>query len=438
MTIPVAPVTSYANSSTPTTSTGWQGITFDPTVFLARPDIQGQPMPVQLAMLRTNLSYAGVLQTQQQAMVEIEGQITNAKAILAQAQQFGFSVEAVTASTVVPAFSSGIPVVFDYVDFDLTGNVTSPTTFTLQSTGEYALFGGLYWEGTDVNEARTVTVFQNGVPILTQSTDPTFTAPLMLQFTYNGNFTKGDVVMVEASHNFATSETVGPTSFFSMLQSGPTEAPLQIPSSSTGNTATFTADTNMLSLTAFDVLPDGHITNIDPTVVIGMDNATITNVQVLGNILTVTAANTFMAGGTIYNFSGLTTATFLNGQTVTIQTASGTQFTAQYTYPDYPSAPDTGTANGGPVNFPFVDGVTLASVTTSNIVNCAVVYGGINQVAGASLTVGGLLYVGLNGVLTQDYNSLLTSVQWIICVGRAIDIDTFIYEPLIPSRLIPL
>ena len=55
--------------------------------------------------------------------------------------------------------------------------------------------------------------------------------------------------------------------------------------------------------------------------------STITNIAIAGNILTVTTANTYVAGLSI-GFSGLTTATFLNGQTVQILVASPTQFTA--------------------------------------------------------------------------------------------------------------
>jgi hypothetical protein len=76
-------------------------------------------------------------------------------------------------------------------------------------------------------------------------------------------------------------------------------------------------------------------------------SATITNIVISTvGVLTVTCSNTFAVGDVI-QFYGLTKATFLNGQAVTILTASGSQFTATFTYntgTGYPTATDTGLA----------------------------------------------------------------------------------------------
>lgn len=360
--IPKAPVVIFTNTTTPTSTTsGWQGTNFDPNAFLARPDIQGQPIPVQTAMLRTNLSFAGLQQYKAQANAAINDQISNAQQQLASLQQLGFKVESVAATTVVPAGSPGVAVAFDLIDFDLTGNVTNTTTFTLQVTGEYMYFGSLTWLGTDVGQPRTVTVFQNGTPIFSQSTDPAFTPPFNLQFSGYGNFSRGDVIVVEATHGFTSSESVGPGSFFSMIQSGATAPVVQIPASTSPTIIqNFTADANLASLTAVSVQSDGGVLAIDPT------------------------ATTTGAGGTII--------------------------------------------------FPFVDGITLTAVQSGNQVDCAARYGGVYNAVGASFTIGALLYVGLGGVLTQDYATLITEVTWVICVGKAIDVDTFLYEPHLPQR----
>jgi len=71
--------------------------------------------------------------------------------------------------------------------------------------------------------------------------------------------------------------------------------------------------------------------------------ASITNIAITTDVLTVTANNTFQVGETVA-LAGLTTATFLNAQSVTILTATTLQFTANFTHADYASAPDTGTA----------------------------------------------------------------------------------------------
>jgi hypothetical protein len=79
-------------------------------------------------------------------------------------------------------------------------------------------------------------------------------------------------------------------------------------------------------------------------------SAIITNIAINGsNVLTVTAAFAPVASslpsvGQKLTLSGLTTATFLNGQVVTIATISATQFTATFTHALYASAPDTGIA----------------------------------------------------------------------------------------------
>jgi hypothetical protein len=73
-------------------------------------------------------------------------------------------------------------------------------------------------------------------------------------------------------------------------------------------------------------------------------SAAITNVAITSNVATITAVNTFQPGDAVA-LSGLTTATFLNAQTLTVITSLGTTFTANFTHADYASAPDTGSAS---------------------------------------------------------------------------------------------
>lgn len=74
------------------------------------------------------------------------------------------------------------------------------------------------------------------------------------------------------------------------------------------------------------------------------DSASITNVSITTNIATLDAINTFTVGEVV-NLAGLTTATFLNGQAVTVTGSSGTTFTFTFAHADYPSAADSGTAS---------------------------------------------------------------------------------------------
>jgi hypothetical protein len=86
--------------------------------------------------------------------------------------------------------------------------------------------------------------------------------------------------------------------------------------------------------------------NAAPTITLQAQfvDAVITLVEVDGsNNVIITAANGFSAGQKV-QFQGLTAATFLNGETVTIATASGTGFTAPFAHAVYPPTADTGTA----------------------------------------------------------------------------------------------
>jgi len=74
--------------------------------------------------------------------------------------------------------------------------------------------------------------------------------------------------------------------------------------------------------------------------------AAITTVAVNGaDVLTVTAANSFVVGQPV-SFANVGTATFLNGVTVIVATATPSQFTASFSHAFYAATADTGTAYG--------------------------------------------------------------------------------------------
>ncbi len=71
----------------------------------------------------------------------------------------------------------------------------------------------------------------------------------------------------------------------------------------------------------------------------------ITEVQVSGSILKITAANSLPVGVAV-TFHGLRKATFLNGKTVTIASSTASQFTASLAHVNYgPASETTGTAS---------------------------------------------------------------------------------------------
>ena len=76
--------------------------------------------------------------------------------------------------------------------------------------------------------------------------------------------------------------------------------------------------------------------------------ATITNIALTSNVVTVTCTNNFTVGQSIF-LNGLTTATFLNNNSVVVLSVAGsapsrTAFTATFVHANYGSAADTGTA----------------------------------------------------------------------------------------------
>jgi len=71
--------------------------------------------------------------------------------------------------------------------------------------------------------------------------------------------------------------------------------------------------------------------------------ATITNIALTSNVLTVTCANNFVAGQNVQLF-GLTTNTGLNGMNFVVVTATTSYFTAAYTHANIVSGADAGTA----------------------------------------------------------------------------------------------
>lgn len=69
----------------------------------------------------------------------------------------------------------------------------------------------------------------------------------------------------------------------------------------------------------------------------------ITSFSIASNVVTIVAANSLTVGQQVV-IAGLSTGTYLNGQTLTIASASASQFTASFTHADVSSTADTGVA----------------------------------------------------------------------------------------------
>jgi hypothetical protein len=92
----------------------------------------------------------------------------------------------------------------------------------------------------------------------------------------------------------------------------------------------------------------------------------------------------------------------------------------------------------GAVATPFVDGIVTDAVQATELADVGTSYGSLYTITGAHFAVGGLLYAGPGGVLTQNYNTLITQVNWIIVVGRAIGPNMMLFEPQIPTKIVPM
>jgi hypothetical protein len=461
LSIPIAPIVSYTDNGSPPSTGGWINppIDFDPNTFLARPDVQGQPIPVQMAMLRTNISYAALQTFKNNFQNEIAGQIANAQSILAQSQQIGFHVTAVNDTTTVPSGAS-IPVLFDdstnsaLGDYDYTGNVTNPTTFTIQAAGDYAGYGQLDWVAT-VAGTYNVTINQNGVGIFTTSvTTTSANASLTLPFSFAGSFAQGDVVQVIANQDNGVPQNVIPQSFFSLVQTGAQTTSSGSPPVTPSDTTTMFTMVNSLptwvsspvpAATVVQVIqPNGNVVPVDPFVP-GVSLIQITNPNVV--MITVDTTHHFFMGQLIV-FSGFDAASFVNNQVALITGITTNTFTAtfiSYTHASYGPASDTGNVylaidDSGSILSPNPDGITIASAAAGSMVSVNTIYGESVQIPGLTLTVGQPVYAGLNGVLTQDYTTLITQVGWVMYIGMAIpgtltlpQTDTILYEPHIPT-----
>jgi len=324
LTIPVAPVVDFSTPSGPNAGqSGWQGTNFDPNTFLLRPDIQQLPISTQIAMLRTNLSYAATQQMGTDFSNAIQDSIQQNQLLLQDFQNIGFKAETLSAVNSIAVGSSSPPVSFDKVDFDLTGNVTSPSTFTIQAAGDYALVVELDWTAGAAG-VRSATILLNGTTALsTFSTDDSQAAPTLIQMSTSQYFHVGDVITVVASHSLSTAQFIAPGSYIAATLTS-TDVPAALPSipPSLSPTRNFVAAVAISALVALAVDANGHVGPIDPTTVQTDGNGNpiypiVSGVSLssgaMGDIITVgtnyggvyeSAIANFTTGGLIYAVAG--------------------------------------------------------------------------------------------------------------------------------------
>lgn len=141
----------------------------------------------------------------------------------------------------------------------------------------------------------------------------------------------------------------------------------------TGNTPTTSPSNWTLMAAAGQVAPRVTFTFTMPT-------AVITSVQISGNVLTLTAANSFTTQGygagqgqlVTFYLTGLTNATFLNGQVITASSVTGTTVVANFTHGNYGPTADTGNVTlSMPNNGVYWTTIQLAPTFALSFVQCA-------------------------------------------------------------------
>jgi hypothetical protein len=111
-----------------------------------------------------------------------------------------------------------------------------------------------------------------------------------------------------------------------------------------------------------------------------MPNASVTSVTISGNVLTLSATNTFNAQGfgtgpgqlNTFYLTGFTNAAFLNGTTVTATSVTGSTVVANLTHANYGPTADTGTTTMSiPVNGIYWTTIPLGKTFALSYVQCA-------------------------------------------------------------------
>ena len=359
--IPEAMVSVSAYPDPTPENDGWTSGTLNAVAFLSRPDIQAQTLPVQLAMLRTNQSYASLLSTQNNVQNAVADALTQANASIAAIGVAGWEVET-NANTPVPAGATGMIVSFSNIDFNQTGYVQDSQTIVIPQTNTFLVAASLNWDPTGDPGTRTVNLLQNGVVLATAYSDSTSVSPFAVQFSTILAANTGDTMQIQALHSLTDSQTLlSGSSFLGLIDVSATPTNTTVIPSSPGGLAgstTFMSGTAFPAFSAVAVGNDGNVYPVDPIS------------EVVGQV-------------------------------------------------------------------PLADGIAMVEATAAGeSIQVAVVYGAIFSAPGVAWTVGGLLYVGADGTLTQDYATVSTTVRWIVCIGRAVTADTFIYEPHIPTNYV--
>jgi acyl-coenzyme A thioesterase PaaI-like protein len=272
--IPTATVLSSSPTAPTALTTGWTTGTFDAAAYLTRPDIQAQPIPVQVAMLRTNQSFATLMTLSGNLQMAVASAVSSATIAANSIGMPGWEVETSAEFMVVPG-AAGSVVSFATIDFDQTGFVESPTTIDIQSTNPYAVAVMLNWDTTGASGTRNVLLTQNGTVVAMASGGPGSTTPFVTSISTLLDLNQGDILQVIATHSLSTPQGVlSGSSFLGLLDTNAAASATTATPTTPGTPAPATAS-NTVNFTSGAIFPafiavaqssmGGDILPVDPT-----------------------------------------------------------------------------------------------------------------------------------------------------------------------------
>lgn len=269
------PTVLVSTASKPTDLTnGWTGGVFDPSSYLKRPDVQAQSLPTQVAMLRTNESFASLMTLQGNIKTAVQDAISAVNITAANVGMPGWEVET-SGEIAIPTGAKGLTLGFGTVDFDQTNYVGDAQTIVIQSTNPYILSIVLNWDTSGTPGVRSLTLLRNGAAIDMVSVDSSSATPYTTQYSAIVNLTIGDKLQVIAAHSLLTPQNVLPGStFLGLLDTQASQGGGNSTGGNTGgggttiqtSTVTFTAGVPMTAFTAVCQQSDGLVYPVDPTV----------------------------------------------------------------------------------------------------------------------------------------------------------------------------
>jgi len=261
--VPVATVLTGSSTAPTDLTNGWSTGTFDASAFLARPDVQAQSLPVQVAMLRTNQSFATLMTLKSNVMASVQAAVTNAQTIASSICVPGWEVES-NVDQVVPV-SVTLPLSLAQVDFNTTGYVTSDTEITSQASAPFIINAIVNWDTTGGPGTRTITLTQNGTAVATNSATSLTGNPFLTQFSTVLNLNTGDVLQLQASHTCTTAQTVlGGSSFLGLVDPGGAGAISSAVNTSSSSTLSLVAGTALAAATAVAIRGNGQVLAVNP------------------------------------------------------------------------------------------------------------------------------------------------------------------------------